>query len=152
MQYLSPSLSHTKKLGREFAGKIIKSSAQQKERHAVVVGLIGDLGAGKTSFIQSFLKTLGARGRISSPTFVLVKRHPLKFGRYMQGYHIDAYRVHSPKEIEVLGFGKLTNDPKNILLVEWADRIKKIMPKHTIWIQFKHLKGNKRRIKISRRL
>jgi tRNA threonylcarbamoyladenosine biosynthesis protein TsaE len=67
-------------------------------------------------------------------------------------YHLDCYRVQKPKELLILGFKKITSDPKNIVAVEWAERIKKIMPRNTIWIKFEFIDENKRKIRISKLL
>lgn len=147
MEYVSSSLSETKRIGKELARKIIKSAKRKKNpTHATVIGLAGELGAGKTSFTRSFLRALGARGKISSPTFVLMKKHATKDSHYSHGFHVDAYRIRGSKEMAHLGFRQIIKDPRHIVLIEWADKIRRIMPKGTIWIRFEHLKGNKRRI------
>ncbi|PIQ07338.1 MAG: hypothetical protein COW72_00855, partial [Candidatus Nealsonbacteria bacterium CG18_big_fil_WC_8_21_14_2_50_37_10] len=63
-------------------------------------------------------------------------------------YHIDCYRVEKPKEILDLGFKEIISNPQNIVAVEWVDRIRKIMPKNTIWIKFDFVNKNTRQISI----
>jgi len=126
----------TKKLGEKFAKEILE---KKPKKTAFVVGLEGELGGGKTTFLQGFAKGLGIKEKILSPTFVIMK----KFNDF---YHIDCYRIEKPKELLDLGFKKITSNPKNIIAIEWADRIRKIMPKHTLWIKFDFINEKRRRI------
>lgn len=133
---ITKSDKETKKLGRRLAKKIIKRKPLKK---AFVIGLEGDLGGGKTTFLQGFAKGLGIKQKITSPTFVIIKR-------FTNFYHIDCYRIKKPKELLNLGFKKIISDPKNIVVIEWADRIRKIMPQNTTWIKFSFIDKNKREI------
>jgi len=108
----------------------------------LVFGFVGNLGAGKTTFIQSFAKGLGVKGRLTSPTFVLMK----KYGNL---YHLDCYRIKSHKDIMALDFQEVVSNFKNVILIEWAEKIKKILPKDTVWIKFKILNKDKRKIEIN---
>ena len=63
-------------------------------------------------------------------------------------YHIDCYRLRQPQELLSLGFKKIITDPENIVAIEWADMVKKIMPRHAVWIDFSFVDKNKRRIVI----
>ena len=94
-----------------------------------VLGLVGELGAGKTQFVKGLAKGLGIKNNITSPSFVLLKK-------YNNLIHIDCYRLNSPQELLDLGWQEFLED-KNIIAIEWADKIKKIMPRDTIWIKFK---------------
>jgi tRNA threonylcarbamoyladenosine biosynthesis protein TsaE len=107
--------------------------------HAAVFALMGDLGAGKTTFTQGFLKGFGFRKRVQSPTFVIMRRH----GRV---FHIDAYRLKKAEQMSVLGFDEILRDPRNVILIEWPERIKEILPKHARWILFRHGKKENERI------
>ena len=73
--------------------------------------------------------------------------YKLKIKNYKLFIHIDAYRI-KPKELAALGFQDLLRDPLNIILIEWADRVKKILPKNHIEIKFEHISNNKRKITI----
>ncbi len=134
--YLTTGSLQTKKLGQGFAEFLLKNRARNK---AVVVGLEGDLGGGKTTFLQGLARGLGIKGRVLSPTFIIIRR-------IKNFYHIDCYRINKPNEILSLGFRKMINDPKNVVVVEWADRIRRVMPKNTIWVKFEFLGENKRKI------
>ncbi|KPJ54730.1 hypothetical protein AMJ47_03795 [Parcubacteria bacterium DG_72] len=120
------------------AKDLVKKIPKRKE-HAFVIALKGDLGGGKTTFIQGMAKGLGIKEKILSPTFNILK----KYGNF---YHFDCYRIEKPKEILDLGFKKIIQDPKNIVVVEWADKIKKIIPKHALWLNFKFVDKSKREI------
>lgn len=144
------SSKETKILSAVIAEKIIKVSPTKKAR---VVCLRGDLGAGKTTFTQGFLKALGARGRVTSPTFVLMKKFslggPAKKAGFARTYHIDAYRFRSAGESDALGLKDIFQDPAAIVIVEWPERLKGILPKERILINFKHGKGENERVIIA---
>ena len=143
------NVNETKKVARILAEEIIKSVS----RNAFVIALEGNLGAGKTTFTQGFAHALGVRENALSPTFVLMKTYeipkPKKTRRAQQKkylVHIDCYRLDSPKDLVHLGFRELLGDKDAIILIEWADRIKKILPKDTLWIEFMHGKKENERI------
>jgi len=135
-EILTKSGGETKKIAVTLAREILKRPLGGK---AVVLALKGNLGSGKTNFLQGFARGLGIKEKINSPTFVIIKR----FGNF---YHFDCYRIQKQKDILNLGFKKIINNPKNIVAIEWADKIKKIIPKGALWIKFEHLGGNKRKI------
>jgi tRNA threonylcarbamoyladenosine biosynthesis protein TsaE len=117
---------------------------------ATVVSLVGDLGAGKTTFIQGLLAGLGARTGGASPTFVLMRRTPLKKGRFSDVFHLDVYRLDGPRDLAPLEFKKITRDPRHLVLVEWADKIRRALPRDRVEIRFAHgSKKNERRITIT---
>jgi len=132
------SPSQTKKAGQLLAEEVLKSKPAKR---AFVIGLVGDLGGGKTCFLQGFAKGLKIKGKILSPTFIIMRR----FNNF---YHIDCYRIQKPQELLDLGFKRIIANPKNIVAVEWADRIRKIMPLNTIWIEFEFIGEKKRKIMI----
>jgi len=142
MEYFTEKPEETKEVGKEL------SRDSKPGGKALVFGLKGDLGAGKTTFLQGFGKGLGIRGRIISPTYVIMNRFPLKKGKFRNFYHIDCYRLENVKEMKALGFEEIIGDKKNIVCVEWPERIKRILPKETTMIGFEMLEGDKRRITI----
>ena len=130
------------------AKKLAKDLAHKKQ--PLVLALCGELGAGKTTFTQAFARALGVKKRILSPTFLIMKRFPLTQSIFQNLYHIDAYRV-GTSDLKKLDIEKILNGP-NIVLIEWADRVKKILPKGTVWIKFEHgARENERQITINRR-
>lgn len=130
------SASATQKLGEDLAKDMLKMGAK---KHARVLGLTGNLGGGKTTFMQGFAKGLGIKDKILSPTFVIMKH-------FENFYHIDCYRINKPEEILELGFKKIIADPKNIVAVEWPEKIKKFLPKDTVYIDFEFIDDNTRKI------
>lgn len=147
-EYTTNYPSQTKKLGEIFAKKIIQM--KPKGENALVIGLEGDLGGGKTTFLQGFAKGLGIKEKILSPTFILMKKFKIPVTphqrKYMNFYHIDCYRVQAPREISTLGFKQIISDPKNIAVVEWADRVRKILSKDAIWVRFQIMNKKRRKI------
>ena len=146
--YLSTAPATTKKLGKIFAETLKNYSPRGKG--ALIVGLIGELGGGKTTFVQGFAAGLGVKGKITSPTFVVMRKYPVKKtgGKF---FHIDCYRIKGSKELESLGFKEITADTGNIVLIEWPEVARKILPKNMIWINFEHAGGNRRRLEFSAR-
>ncbi len=112
------------------AQNFVKNLEQNKDG-ATIVGLYGDLGAGKTFFTQSVAKTLGVEENIVSPTFVIEKIYELTSQKFSHLIHIDAYRLESSSELLSLGWQKIISDPNNLILIEWPERVEDIMPKHT---------------------
>lgn len=96
---------------------------------ATVVGLYGNLGSGKTTFVQTVAKTLGVTETLNSPTFLIFKNYPLNAKRYTLLVHADAYRLKNGEELRKLRFEELLRDPANLIFVEWADRVADILPK-----------------------
>lgn len=131
--FITENSRQTQKLGALLAKEL---------RGGKVICLAGELGSGKTTFTQGLLKGLGVGGPYTSPTFVIMKKYKNNI------YHFDAYRVKA-KDILNLGWAELLAEPKNIIIVEWADRIKKIIPKKAVWARFEWLDKNKRRIRFN---
>lgn len=104
----------------------------QYTHHACIVALVGDLGAGKTTFVQACAKALGITEPVTSPTFVIQKEYLLDTTDYPFTcmIHIDAYRLSSASELELLGWNEIIADPKNIIFIEWPSQVAGIaMPK-----------------------
>jgi tRNA threonylcarbamoyladenosine biosynthesis protein TsaE len=102
-------------------------------RHAgpgTVLALTGDLGAGKTCFIQGVAEGLGVRGPVASPTFVMIAEHA---GR-LPLHHVDLYRTESLEEIRALGLDELLPGP-GVTAIEWAEKAEPLLPAGTIRIR-----------------
>jgi len=95
-----------------------------------VVALVGELGAGKTCFIQGLVRGLGATRRATSPTFVLINQYR---GR-VPIYHVDAYRTQSLVELVELGVSELMGGD-GVMVVEWADKLLPLLPQSTIEVK-----------------
>jgi tRNA threonylcarbamoyladenosine biosynthesis protein TsaE len=111
-----------------------------------VFGLIGNLGAGKTIFTKGLAQGLKIKKNITSPTFVLMKVYPVKSPTIKFLVHIDAYRIKSTKDLIAIGADEYFNRPDAITIIEWADKIKKILPKKTKFIKINLQKNNSRKI------
>ncbi len=135
------NIEETQGLGQNFAREILASGIKKS---AVVLALQGDLGAGKTTFLQGFAKGLGVREKINSPSFVILKRFGLRNKKFKNFYHIDCYRLKDEKDLEHFGFKEIIADPENIVAIEWSERIEKILPKGKTVIEFNHLEEGKR--------
>jgi len=120
---LSKNSGQTKKIAAAFA--------KNKTR---VWALKGNLGSGKTTFAQGFIKALGIKTRVLSPTFIIFRVYPLSGGRKL--YHVDLYRIAHAKELKPIGFAAILKNPQNILLIEWAEKIKKMIPPKAAWVTF----------------
>jgi len=141
------SARQTKNFALSLAKKFLADKA--KTKNALVFALSGDLGSGKTTFVQGFLKGLGVRKKITSPTFVLIKNYELRiknYGNRKRAYHIDCYRIKKSKELLSLGLKEILNNPQNIALIEWPENIKRILPKNAIWLKFEHGENFNKRI------
>ncbi len=115
----------------------------------LVIALEGDLGAGKTTFTQAFAKALGVAKQLKSPTFVLMKHYALHdVPGYSTLYHLDCYRLQNPKDLEPLGVEHILKQPGNIVLIEWAERVKDVLPPEHIRIQIEHSTEQERNIHI----
>jgi tRNA threonylcarbamoyladenosine biosynthesis protein TsaE len=153
-KYLTKNPSQTKNLGKILAEEALKTQPKGK---ALVIGLEGDLGGGKTTFLQGFAKGLGIKEKILSPTFIIMKKYELRSTKKQRNlhnfrlqtsyfYHIDCYRVKRPKEILDLGFKEIISNPKNIVAIEWSDRIRKILPKDALILKFEFINKTTREI------
>ena len=140
MKYLTKSEKETFKLGQKLAAKL---------KGGEVVALTGELGAGKTIFTKGIAKGLGVKSIINSPTFVLMKVYPVKRKNIKQLIHIDCYRTTAAQQIADIGALEYFNDPQTATVIEWAEKIKVILPKQIIKIKIELRRENKRLITIT---
>lgn len=110
-----------------------------------IIALEGDLGSGKTTFIQGLAKGLGVSSVVISPTFILMRAYPAGEKNF---YHLDLYRLEGELEgeIENLGLLDLWGRKENVVVIEWAEKITKLLPKDTKVINFEYLGENERKI------
>lgn len=104
--------------------------------------LQGDLGAGKTTFVQGVAAGWGARDEVSSPTFVLVNVY--RGGDEKKLFHLDTYRIESPAEAEELDLDSML--AQGPLLIEWPERIQPVLPTETLWITLDYLDDTRRQL------
>lgn len=152
MKIIFRSAWQTQKFAADLAKKIsrhkVGTPTEALVFNARVIALVGDLGAGKTTFAQGFAKGLGIKQRMVSPTFLIMRKYQISKSKFQNFYHVDVYRIHHPGELNILKFKDILRDPRNLVLIEWAERIKKILPPNTIWIKLQHKKENERAIEI----
>ena len=147
MIYHSISPKETQKIAENLAVKITKSLVFSKPKEARVITLEGELGAGKTTFVQAFAKALGVKSKIKSPTFNILKKYQIpNSSRFI--YHIDCYRLKDHKEAVLIGIKEIFKEKGSIVLVEWPERIKKILPKKLVLIHIDHIDKEKRKIQM----
>tara|TARA_B100000029_G_scaffold514323_1_gene616718 strand:- start:1082 stop:1498 length:417 start_codon:yes stop_codon:yes gene_type:complete len=108
-----------------------------------VLGLVGNLASGKTTFIKGLLKGLGYKYNVTSPTFTLINN----YNANCNVMHVDFYREPNKKRWIDLGFNELIYS-SDIVLVEWADLIPDILPNDTIFIKFEHYGQDSRKISL----
>jgi len=138
------NLEDTKKFAREF----IENLNQDDN----LILLQGELGAGKTTFSQAILEYLKAEGPFTSPTFVVMKDYSVNFKNkqgvsFKKVFHIDCYRI-DENSLEDLCWKDIITDKKNLILLEWPEKIEKALPEKYVKINFEVLCENKRSIKI----
>lgn len=144
MRYKTFSPAKTKQIARSLAAALLR--ARKPHAHAAVYALSGDLGTGKTTFTQGFFRGLGVRGKITSPTFIFIRHYPFRRARFASLYHVDCYRVKEAREMNGMRFSKIMREPGALMLIEWPERIRKLLPKRTIWITFAHGERENERI------
>jgi len=147
------SFPKMRRLGKLLAQKICKSRSELKNK-AFVIALEGELGAGKTQFAKGLAQGLGIKQTISSPTFVVCKSYSApKRGKkncrcFDKFFHIDCYRLRSALEAQKIGLDKILANPRHIIVIEWPQIIKKILPRDALWINFKTITKNTRRVTV----
>jgi tRNA threonylcarbamoyladenosine biosynthesis protein TsaE len=142
ISFETQNVKQTQKIARLLAEEVQK----RKKKGVRVIALEGELGSGKTTFVQGFARALGIKEKVLSPTFVLIKIYAVKKAQFRHLIHIDCYRIDSPKDLLHLGFDGLLKDKDAIILIEWADRVKKLIPPGAIWIRFRHGRRPNKRI------
>jgi tRNA threonylcarbamoyladenosine biosynthesis protein TsaE len=123
---------HTAALGRALAHGLRRQDAAVRTQ-GVVLGLSGDLGAGKTALVRSLLRALGVTGPVKSPTFSLLEPYVVSSLNF---YHFDFYRFGGGEEFVAAGFRELFA-PGNVCAVEWPERAGKRMPTPDLSLTFK---------------
>ena len=151
MEFVSKSEQETQKLAQIFAKEIVKNPLNKKK--AIVIGLEGELGAGKTVFVKGFAKGLGIKDKITSPTFVLMKVYNFKNKHSSEPrflFHFDCYRLKDYHDMVLLGAREFLADPRNIILVEWSDRVQKILPVRYIQVHIDHIDKKTRKVTVKK--
>lgn len=108
-----------------------------------VICLQGDLGAGKTTFVQGIAEGWGSVDAVSSPTFIIVNQY--RDGNEMQLFHMDAYRLDSMPEAEELDLDAML--ARGPLLIEWPERMERLIPPERLWVQLEYMNEDEREMK-----
>lgn len=141
---LTNSFEETQKLGYELAKKL---------QGGEVLALHGDLGSGKTTFMQGLAEGLGIKRRIISPTFIIMRTYDTGSKKQEVGiknlYHVDLYRIETVQDVEGLGLLELLGDKETVVAIEWPDKIENVLPDNRIDIYFEYLEGDTRSIRIA---
>jgi tRNA threonylcarbamoyladenosine biosynthesis protein TsaE len=122
---------------QRMAKAVLAAVAPHPER-ATVVGLSGDLGAGKTTLTQALARELGIAETLQSPTFVIAKFYPTAGGVFRELVHIDAYRIESDSELSPIGWDDILARPETLVVVEWPERIASALPAHAHRVVIEH--------------
>ena len=154
MIYYSNSKKETQKLAAKLADEMRNLQVR------LVIALEGELGAGKTTFAQAFVGALGVKAKIKSPTFNIVKKyeirntkseidakHKILNTKYV--YHIDCYRLKDHKDALPIGIKEIFKEKDALVLIEWPERIGKILPKKLTRVHIDHISHNRRKIQIT---
>lgn len=137
MEYISKSSTKTKKLAKTVLAKLAAQNT---------LALYGNLGAGKTTFVQGLAQALGINKRILSPTFILLRSYKITHPKFKHFFHIDLYRVHSAEDLKSVDLLEIIHNPQNLLAIEWAKKARSILPKNRVDIHFIITKKNTRKI------
>jgi tRNA threonylcarbamoyladenosine biosynthesis protein TsaE len=138
-EYISKSQAETEKIAKELV---------QKLQGGEVLALVGNLGAGKTVFVKGLAKSLGIEDNITSPTFVLMKIYQTQHEKIKRLVHVDCYRLEKNEDLAEIGLADYLNDPENIVVIEWADRVVNL-PKDAININIDYIEDQTRRVRVS---
>lgn len=134
LDFFSRSPEQTRRLGARLGAVL---------RPGDVICLQGDLGAGKTTFVQGVAKGWGSQDAVSSPTFLLVNEYRRADGSLL--FHMDAYRLDSAPEAEELDLDSMLAD--GALLIEWPERIDGLVPPEHLWVKLEHVDEEERELK-----
>jgi len=151
-EFTSHSIAETEAIATQWLADISNKYADKDE--ALVVGLSGHLGAGKTAFVKAVAKALGVKEAVTSPTFVLMKLYSLNPVGAFKGFpwkrlvHIDAYRLERPEELEALAWEDLVADKNNLIMVEWPENVGLAKAGLDALLKFELLLYNQKYIKI----
>lgn len=131
----------------KFAKELLKEIIAKKpeKNQAMIIALSGNLGAGKTTFVQLLAKELGVSEKVTSPTFTIMKGYELS-GEFKHLIHIDAYRIEDLNELGPLRFSELIANKTNLLCIEWAEKIESALPSEIIKISIEILPDETREI------
>jgi len=145
---ITNNLKETHELAANF-WDFLKKEYSSREEINPVLALSGDLGSGKTAFVQGLAQAMGIKETITSPTFVLMKKYSICAEQelpWKELVHIDAYRLDSSQELQTVGWLELQIPQQYIIAVEWPERVEGALPAHTLQLQFRFIDEDRREI------
>lgn len=134
----------------KFAESFVAELPKAEGPRAHVIGLSGELGAGKTTFVQSVARALGASQSVTSPTFVFAQRYAINHPPFTSLIHVDAYRLKA-WEAHTIGWQDFLKDPKNLILVEWPENMLLDFPQDAPILKFSVIDVGARSIEYARK-
>ncbi len=135
----------TTKVGEKLGLTLIGERQKGQIPRIYPLCLYGDLGSGKTTFVQGFAKALGITHRLLSPTFIIVRRYDvIKYNGYL--YHLDLYRLQTEQQLHDVGLVEMLHDETSCVIIEWAEKLGSMVPKQRIEVTFASLADGSHRI------
>lgn len=131
--------------------KLIDKIFSLAKNKAMIIGLSGDLGAGKTTLTKEIAKQLGIKENIISPTFVIMKIYEINpnskfYSKFKKLVHIDAYRLESYLELLNIGWDKIINDKNNLIILEWPEMVSGCLNDDVFTVKLNHSDEQNREI------
>jgi len=133
LEFFSKSPEQTRRIGMRLGSALKKGD---------VLCLQGELGAGKTTFVQGIAQGWGSSDSVSSPTFIIVNVYRRTDGAQL--FHLDTYRLESQPEAEELDIDSMLSE--GILIVEWPERLGNLIPEERLWIKLDHIADEQRQM------
>ena len=116
---------------------------------ATIIGLYGNLGAGKTTFTKEVARQLGVESEVTSPTFTILQNYKIESSGFENLIHIDLYRIEDFEETKILKLEELFKDSKNLIMIEWIEKIDEKLDVDLIKINFEYADEESRVININ---
>lgn len=131
MNQVTKSIQETKQLAQNTASEL---------KGGEILALSGELGAGKTTFVKGLAEYFGIAAEVSSPTFTLIQEYKINDPKLTINklIHVDCYRLNSEKELIDIGIQDYLDEPKSVTIIEWAEKVKTVIPAKATWIKFEH--------------
>jgi len=138
IEFFSRSPEQTRRIGMRLGGEL---------KAGDVICLQGNLGAGKTTFVQGLAQGWGSIDSVSSPTFIIVNEYRRATGG--QIFHLDAYRLDSVPEAEELDLDSMLAE--GVLIIEWPEKLDGLIPNDRLWITLDHVQEEQRQMRFNAR-
>lgn len=141
MEIFTKSAQETQELGEKIGNRL---------KEGCLICLYGDLGSGKTTFMQGLALGLGIKKRVLSPTFIIMRQYSIENCKLKieNLTHVDLYRINNEHDVEPLGLRELWENSENVVAIEWPEKIERVLPKDRVNIYFQYLRENERSIRI----